>query len=95
MNTPPDQTEIEIRKWAFEKALTCKESLDIVQDCIYKAAEIEAYIVHGKNPRADFQSCVDTALSEVDHAGIPNVSEDKKRKVMEQVRKWLKEYDAL
>ena len=86
---------VEIRKWAFEKALLCKQDLDLVQDLIYKAAEIEAYITDGKNPRDDFQSSVDAALAEVDHAGIENVGDDEKKKVMAVVRKWLKEYDAL
>jgi hypothetical protein len=86
---------VELRKWAFEKAMTLKQDLDIVTDLIYKAAEIEAYIAEGKNPRGDFYSCVDTAMSEVDHASIPEVSEASKRKTMEVVRKWLKEYDAL
>lgn len=71
------------------------DSLDIVADTIYKAAEIEEYITSGKNPRGDFFLCVDTALSEVDHACILGVSDASKRKTMEVVRKWLKEYDAL
>lgn len=87
--------DTDIRKWAFEKALACKHDLDIVADLIHKASEIEAYIRDGKNPRDDFQSGVDTALSEVDYASIPNVGDDKKRKVMEVLRKWLKGYDAL
>jgi hypothetical protein len=69
--------------------------MDIVADIIYKASEIEAYITDGKNPRSEFQSCVDVALSEVDCAEIANVGNDKKQKVMEVVRKWLMEYDAL
>lgn len=92
---PGSAASPEIRKWAFEKAMLCKTDMDIVTDIIYKAAEIEAYITEGKNPRSEFQSCVDTALAEVDHADIAHVGNDKKRKVMEVVRKWLKEYDAL
>jgi hypothetical protein len=89
-------TSVELRKWAFEKAIQFHPNdMDIIADIIYKAAEIEAYVTEGKNPRGDFYSCVDTALAEVDHAHVLNVSEDKKRKVMELVRKWLKEYDAL
>ena len=88
-------SDVELRKWAFEKAMALKSDLDIVADLIYKAAEIEAYIKEGKNPRGDFYSCVDTAMSEVDHASIPEVSEASKRKTMVIVRKWLKEYDAL
>lgn len=87
--------DAELRKWCFEKAITLKDDLDIVADLIYRAAEIEAYIAEGKNPRGDFYSCVDTALAEVDYASIANVGDDKKRKVMEVVRKWLKEYNAL
>ena len=86
---------VEVRKWAFEKAMALKQDLDIVTDIIYKAAEIEAYVTEGKNPRGDFFSCVDTAMSEVDHASIPEVSEASKRKTLVVVRKWLKEYDAL
>jgi hypothetical protein len=85
----------ELRRWAFEKAMALKADLDIVADLIYKAAEIEAYITEGKNPRGDFYSCVDTAMSEVDHASIPEVAESSKRKTLVVVRKWLKEYDAL
>ena len=84
-----------VRQWAFEKALAFKQDLDIVSDIIYKAAEIEAYVTEGKNPRGEFICCVDVALSEVDHADIPNVGNDQKRLVIEQVRKWLKEYHAL
>lgn len=90
------KSEIELRQWCFDRAIALKPaSLDIVADTIYKAAEIEAYIRDGKNPRGDFFSCVDTALSEVDHENIPEVSEASKRKTMASVRKWLKEYDAL
>ena len=85
----------DLRQWSFEKAMALRSDMDIVADIIYKAAEIEAYITNGKNPRAEFFSCVDTALAEVDAAEIPNVAEEKKRKVMAEVRKWLKEYDAL
>ena len=85
----------ELRKWCFDRAMTLKADLDIVADLIYKAAEIEAYITDGKNPRGDFFSCADTAMSEVDHANIPGVSESSKRKTMVVVRKWLKEYGAL
>ena len=84
-----------LRQWAFEKALALRISTDVAHDLIYIAAEIEAYIVEGKNPRANFIACVDVALAEVDHAAIAHVGEDKKRKVMECVRHWLKEYDIL
>lgn len=87
--------EMELRKWAFDKAITLKKELDIEADLIYKAAEIEAYIKDGKNPRGDFYSCVETALAEVEHASISGVSESSKRKTLEVVKKWLKEYDAL
>lgn len=86
---------MELRRWCFDKAMALKDDLDIVADLIYKAAEIETYITEGKNPRGDFYSCVDTAMSEVDHASIPEVSESSKRKTLVVVRKWLKEYDAL
>jgi hypothetical protein len=86
---------MELRKWCFEKAMVLKDSLDIVADLIYKAAEIEAYITEGKNPRGDFYSCVDAALNEVDHGSVPEVSDSSKRKTMVVVRKWLKEYDAI
>ena len=86
---------MELRRWAFEKAMALKDDLDIEAELIYKAAEIEAYVTDGKNPRGDFYSCVDTAMSEVDHASIPEVSEASKRKTLVVVRKWLKEYDAL
>lgn len=89
------ESTTEVRKWAFEKALLCKNDTDIVEDVIFKAAEIEAYITKGKNPRDDFKVCVDVALSEVDVQAIPNVGEDLKRKVMEAVRKSLEDYDAL
>ena len=92
---PVSVSEVEIRKWAFEKAMARKADMDIVTDLIYKAAEIEAYITEGKNPRGDFFSCVDAALAEVDYASIPEVSEPSKRKTMAVVRHWLKEYDAL
>ena len=91
-NSPSDA---ELRKWSFEKAMALKAELDIVADLIYKAAEIEAYIKEGKNPRGDFYSCVDAAMAEVDYASIPEVSEPSKRKTIAVVRKWLKEYDAL
>lgn len=93
--TMPWESSPSIRQWAFEKALLCRVDTDIVADIIYKAAEIEAYIVDGKNPRDEFITCVDVALAEVDHADIAHVGNDKKRKVMESVRRWLKEYDAL
>ena len=86
---------MELRRWAFEKAMALKADLDIVADLIYKAAEIEAYITDGKNPRGDFYSCVDAAMSEADYASIPEVSQASKRKTMVVVRKLLKEYDAL
>lgn len=92
---PFAESGAEIRKWAFEKALLCKDDADIVSDIIYKAAEIEAYIAEGKNLRSEFQSCVDTALAEVEIASIAHVGNDKKNKVMGLVRHWLKEYDAL
>ena len=91
----PDAGLLAVRQWAFEKALACKTDMDIISDIIYKAAEIEAYVTKGKNPRGEFICCVDVALAEVDHAGIPNVGNDKKRLVMAEVRKWLKEYDIL
>ena len=89
------QGDIELRKWAFEKAMVCKADLDIVSDLIYKAAEIEAYVNDGKNPRGDFVSCVEVALSEVNHATIAGVSDSSKAKVLNSVAHWLKEYDAL
>lgn len=89
------QGTIAVRQWALEKALLCRADLDIVSDVIFKAAEIEAYILQGANPRADFQSSVDAAMAEVETADIAHVSDDKKRKVLALVRHWLKEYDAL
>lgn len=90
-----EEQVVELRKWCFEKALPLKADLDIVADLIYKAAEIEAYVADGKNPRLDFQSSVDTALAEVEHASIAGVTEASKKKTLECLRKWLKEYDAL
>src|ERR1700690_3561041 len=60
----------ELRKWSFEKAMACKDQNDIVTDIIYKAAEIEAYIIEGKNARQEFMCCVDAALNEIDHAAV-------------------------
>jgi hypothetical protein len=91
----PWESSPSIRQWAFEKALALRTESDMACDVIYIAAEIEAYIVEGKNPRDEFITCVDAALAEVDHADIAHVGNDKKRKVMEFVRRWLKEYDAL
>ena len=83
------------RKWAFEQAMQLRTETDIVADVIYKAAEIEAYILNGKNPRDEFQSCVDTAIKEVEHAEIAHVGDDKKKRVLDVVKHWLKEYDAI
>lgn len=96
---PPENTtaaeRAATRRWCFEKAIQLKADLDIAADLIFKAAEIEAYIYKGKNPRLDFQSSVDAAIAEVKHAAIAGVSEASKRKVLEKVEHWLKEYDAL
>jgi hypothetical protein len=91
----PSATLLGVRQWAFEQALKMKEGCEIAADVIYRAAEIEAYIAEGKNPRDDFMVCVDAAMAELDHAGIPEVSDSSKRKTLVVVRKWLKEYDAL
>lgn len=91
----PSATLLGVRQWAFEQALKMKEGTEIAADVIYRAAEIEAYLTEGKNPREDFMVCVDAAMSELDCAAIPEVSDSSKRKTLVVVRKWLKEYDAL
>lgn len=89
-----NEPTIELRKWCFEQAMKLNQSPDHVYELIWKAVEIEGYILNGKNLRDELFCCVDTALSEVDCASIPEVSEASKRKTMVVVRKWLKEYHA-